>query len=203
MKRLIVLIFFYVVVIKGVAQPILITVSPITFSTSITITFTVPTTNTVTLIALKYISTYSVDPHPVHTFINDSLMNAGTYTINYTPVGWDTGYYFISLGLIYSNGSGSGSPVKIHYQEATTGINQIKTNALPFIYPNPANKYITINYDGFKKINVVDLTGRIIKSVSTTDNKIPVSDINTGEYIINVYSEEDKLLITDKLYKTE
>jgi hypothetical protein len=82
MKRLILLIFFCALLIKGIAQPSMLAVSPITFSTSITITFTVPTTDTVILIALKDIGTHTVSTTPTKIFINDSVMNAGTYTVN-------------------------------------------------------------------------------------------------------------------------
>jgi|GEM_PF-6834907 len=73
---------------------------------------------------------------------------------------------------------------------------------MPFIYPNPVCNTLIINYEGFKRIEIIDLNGKIIKTVSTLDKSISVEGIKADEYIINVYSENG-LLTTDKLFKAK
>jgi len=187
MKRLIFFLIFSTLLLKGKAQ---LNEYPNPLSNQATISYTVASSDTVTL------KVYSVTGQVKATIINSSLVAIGTYTMNYTPTGWADGIYMFILSV------GSNHFTKKVVYQAAVGINQITKNTKQsFIYPNPAKNLLNINYNGFKKIEILDLNGKIIKSISTSDKTISVSDINTGEYIINIYSGENKLITTEKLLK--
>jgi hypothetical protein len=65
------------------------------------------------------------------------------------------------------------------------------------LYPNPVNDILSIStsHVSISNVEVVDINGRIVKSVSSNnsfDSKINVSDLSAGVYIINIYSENNK-----------
>ncbi len=53
------------------------------------------------------------------------------------------------------------------------------------IYPNPATDYVTIGGCEVAKVNICSLEGKIVKTISET-NDIDVSDLTTGLYLISV-----------------
>jgi hypothetical protein len=188
MKRLILILFFSSILIKGNAQ---MSISPNPFTTQTSISYTLASTNTVTI----YV--YNLNGQHVQTLMSDSLINAGAYSFDYTALGLPTGVYLFSL----TSGDSAYNQKAIYMGGATAlGIDQINNNSTLLIYPNPAKNLISINYTGFKKIDILDLNGRTIKTVSTSDKSISISDINRGEYIINIYSE-NKLIATQKFFK--
>ena len=137
----------------------------------------------------------------VKFLLKDSAMKAGTYYIKYTPTfDLESGYY--NFGMSAKNiksGRTRATGAKVLY---TGGITKATVkNTISVIYPNPTTKNITINCTNIKKIEIFDLDGKLIKSISTSDKTISVSELNAGEYIINVYSEENKVIATEKLFK--
>lgn len=73
------------------------------------------------------------------------------------------------------------------------------------VYPNPVDKFITVsNSDNirYEKVTFTDVNGRIVKSVSPnglTELEINVSDLNSGVYFLNIYTETGKA--TKKIIK--
>ena len=59
------------------------------------------------------------------------------------------------------------------------------------IWPNPASKYINLNDGGLlpEKIELIDLAGRIVFT-STWKTRLDVSKLNSGLYILRVYTNE-------------
>ena len=82
--------------------------------------------------------------------------------------------------------------------EDLLGINDLDNSLVDAIklYPNPANDVINLsasNKINLKKLEVLDVNGRIIKSTSLeniTNKKINISELNSGLYLINIYSSE-------------
>jgi endoglucanase len=81
-----------------------------------------------------------------------------------------------------------------------------KKNSLTFtIYPNPVSNSVIININGTvysnTKMNLIDLTGKLITSRKITENQtvISVSDLQNGVYLIelvsNMYTERCKLIV--------
>ena len=58
------------------------------------------------------------------------------------------------------------------------------------VYPNPANQYLYINSDSsIKKIDMYDSVGSLVLTETNLNGKIDVSTLNTGLYIVKVYTE--------------
>jgi hypothetical protein len=194
MKRIILILIFSAFLIKGKAQSTNnLVFYPDPFVTTATITYTLATTDTVTL------EIYDLTGKIQSTILNDSIIAAGTYTINYTPTNLTKGVYLLTF--ITKHGTINR---KIIYQPSASAIQTINAQNLVFqIYPNPASNSISINYSDLKRIEILDLNGRVIKTFIASDKTISVSDIPNGEYIIHVYSEQNELIATEKLFKTE
>lgn len=66
------------------------------------------------------------------------------------------------------------------------------------IYPNPATSviYVESSNDDNATINIIDLTGRCVKEVETTNNLTAISteDINKGVYFITVQQNDNKIV---------
>ena len=80
---------------------------------------------------------------------------------------------------------------------ACTTINSVKLTELELaelikLYPNPAaESHVTIDYDGvISSVDVYDVMGRImIKGVKPTDNKLDISSLSYGKYIVRITTE--------------
>lgn len=58
------------------------------------------------------------------------------------------------------------------------------------MYPNPVNHFLYINTEkSILKIEIFDIAGRIISSNSITENKIDLSELKAGNYILKIYTE--------------
>ncbi len=76
--------------------------------------------------------------------------------------------------------------------------NKIEVNSLEF-YPNPTDNHITIKdlSIGYNTINIINTGGEIVVSVtkyqdSNSECKIDLSELNSGNYIIEVINGKDK-----------
>ena len=88
---------------------------------------------------------------------------------------------------------------------ATTIENDLGTNEHNLVneisvYPNPVKH--TLNFKLKEKVNkveVYDLSGRIVSALFVTENKVDVSDLKTGPYIVKIYT--DKGIMNTKIIK--
>lgn len=74
-------------------------------------------------------------------------------------------------------------------EDKTLAVADINKNQLS-IYPNPTSDYVKVS--GVKKIDnvrIFDMTGKIVKE--TTASEIDVKNLSVGQYIINVYSDNE------------
>jgi hypothetical protein len=68
------------------------------------------------------------------------------------------------------------------------------------LYPNPTSHQLTIETAlKVSKINIIDVTGKIIKTINTNTNTIDVSDLSNGIYSIKLITKEKT--ITNKFVK--
>lgn len=114
---------------------------------------------------------------------------------------------------IAGNGNTVSSVFKINTMtiEATAtedllGINDVATVANTIkLYPNPVNDILTLSMSeniSLTKLEIVDINGRLIKSISAErnlNNQIDTSELTQGLYLLNIYSESGKL--TSKFIK--
>ena len=99
-----------------------------------------------------------------------------------------------TIFVVWQNNS-SGT---IQYRSGTYSITEIKEE-IPLhvidIYPNPSSNYITINKAiEFNEIKIIDISGKVIKSISPVNNSIDVSDLPNGIYLIKLLGEKETLI---------
>lgn len=86
------------------------------------------------------------------------------------------------------------------YDDSTTGVNPENTGNLLNIYPNPASDYTIINAAEVTFIEIYDITGKnILNTVPTTDNKIDISHLSKGTYLVSLHTKGK--VSTSKLIK--
>ena len=76
-------------------------------------------------------------------------------------------------------------------------------NANVNIYPNPASEQLSIVSKDFfeiEKIDIINQLGQKVKHVNSYQNKIDISHLQSGLYLVNTYFKNGKL-ITKKLVK--
>ncbi len=58
------------------------------------------------------------------------------------------------------------------------------------IYPTPATDVIFINGIGIQQLQIVNLYGKIVKTINTPSNRISISDIPAGTYLFKVNTQQ-------------
>ncbi|MBL7898435.1 MAG: T9SS type A sorting domain-containing protein, partial [Crocinitomicaceae bacterium] len=59
------------------------------------------------------------------------------------------------------------------------------------MYPNPANTSITIDGINYESGSLSDLSGRIVKTWGGYSNKIDITELTPGIYIVTVYRNNE------------
>ena len=68
------------------------------------------------------------------------------------------------------------------------------------VYPNPVKDILNFKTDyNILKVEIYDIAGRIVSSNSVSENKIDLSELKTGNYILKLYTE--KGIINTKIIK--
>lgn len=80
------------------------------------------------------------------------------------------------------------------------GVTEIKADDITF-YPNPASDVIYIKCN-FVRCEIYDIVGKCVKTVSTNVEEIRVNDLQSGIYMMRIFTEDGNVL-TKKLYKGE
>ncbi|MES2799892.1 MAG: FG-GAP-like repeat-containing protein [Bacteroidota bacterium] len=152
---------------------------------------TVPEGTTVNMTDLSTICPngweWEVTPATGWAFANGTTANTQNPEITFN----DAGTYTVSLTTSNSNGMSLNTADEVIIVTSTAGINE-ETNELISIYPNPTENFLTINYAYEVKISaieIVSMTGALVKSYPITSNKLDVSGIKTGTYLLVVKSE--------------
>ncbi|MEI6507334.1 MAG: T9SS type A sorting domain-containing protein [Bacteroidota bacterium] len=131
------------------------------------------------------------------TVLNDSTINCHIVIDSNTK---DT-----SCTVMVSNSVDGNLNLYNAFSVVNTGFNEmILTKNEPIIFPNPANVYLTISFNGFVEniaIKISDITGRTLKSFSENGEKIKldVSDLQNGIYFVTItvnnFSSSKKIII--------
>ena len=80
------------------------------------------------------------------------------------------------------------------------GVNELSTNDLS-IYPNPVSSQLRINNanPSINYIEILDVTGKTVKTINSNYKTVNVSDLTKGIYFLQVYTEDG--LINKKFIK--
>lgn len=196
--------------------------SPVSNSAVITVTPSATTSYTVSGTAAGCAGTYSatttvsVNPTPVVSLaaINSTpCVGSAPIALNGTPAGGSYSGTGVSSGSFtpssvgtftvtytYTNTSGcSASDSKPVTVDACTGIEEIRASEVK-VYPNPVQGtlYINTNSTELKTVEVYDLTGKKLISVTSTDAEIAVNshELSNGVYLLKIQSATGKPVIT-------
>jgi len=71
------------------------------------------------------------------------------------------------------------------------------------IYPNPAESYFEIKGDYIKEVQLFNVLGQLVETISVNDNYclITTSRLNSGIYFINIYSTDNQMYIKKLIIK--
>jgi hypothetical protein len=168
-------------------------VFPNPFSVSTTIHFDIVQTDTITL------RVFNVVGQTKATFFNSTILPSGSYNINLLGDSLADGIYFIRLDI----GSAKTLTKKAIKSGSTSGIADTKSTDKFFVFPNPTNDQITIPINGNKTIIVADLNGKIVKTLTTDQQIISLFDIASGQYFITILTNQNEIITTQKILKSE
>ncbi|HNI79420.1 MAG TPA: T9SS type A sorting domain-containing protein [Saprospiraceae bacterium] len=168
-------------------------VFPNPFATSTTIHFDIVQSDTITLRVFNPLG------QTVRTFFQSTVLPSGSYNINFVGDSLADGIYFVRLDI----GSTKSLIKKAIKSGSTAIIENNKVIDKIFIYPNPTNDLITIPISGNKTINVTDLNGKIIKTVTTDQQVISLLDLSAGQYFITILTNQNEIITTQKILKSE
>lgn len=87
----------------------------------------------------------------------------------------------------------------IEILNSPVGIEDVEEGGLA-IFPNPVKDVLNINYDkAINQIDVYDVNGKLVKTLTTVGSSINVSDLSDGIYMLNMQTEEG--LVIRKIVK--
>ncbi len=87
----------------------------------------------------------------------------------------------------------------IEILNSPVGIEDVEEGGLA-IFPNPVKDVLNINYDkAINQIDVYDVNGKLVKTLTTVGSSINVSDLSDGIYMLNMQTEEG--LVVRKIVK--
>jgi len=130
-------------------------------------------------------------------------------TNNFSLVDWETGSggtwqrWWIDNGVFSTSNS-----TIVGCEPESVSISEIKINNPMFVFPNPANNYITIegfsNYSGLKQIKVFNLFGKEIFSETLFESnffKLYLDNFSHGVYFLIVTDGSNNLILSEKIIK--
>ena len=166
---------------------------PTIFSTSTSINFDLENPSVVTL------EIFDVTGAICKTFYKDVPLSSGFYFENFSGNSLKDGVYFVHL-QINQNTSLNKKIIKnstLGFSEKNPQISNLT------ISPNPFSTYLTIPIEGYKMIEIKDLTGKIVQLFVTEETTISLSKLVKGEYLISIYSIENRLITSQKIVKID
>ena len=100
----------------------------------------------------------------------------------------------ISIGFPYDfyfgDGNDSGRVKTYNWSENLSSDNSYLNYVFNF-YPNPVKEFLHFKTEhNILKIEIYDIAGRILSSNSVSKNKIDLSVLKSGNYILNIYTEK-------------
>lgn len=112
-------------------------------------------------------------------------------------------FFFLFFGSVFVGsaqepvGEDSSEIQNISEQES---IDSFKLNKAVRMYPNPVQHYLTIQSSlPITRVQVFTLLGQLVKEVSSNYTRIYLGELNSGIYMIKIYSNEYH--VTKKLVK--
>jgi hypothetical protein len=145
-----------------------------------------------------------------YTSVSTYQTNANNFTIidlSNGPCPNDTGHYTYliqvdTLKFTLVNDTCPSRPTTLsenQWVRLPTGIHDINLAQTISMFPNPTIGLLTIPIDGEKNITVMNLQGQTIKTIKTETKTISLEDLPTGNYLVSVCNNANKLLTTRQI----
>lgn len=187
----------------------------ITVSPSSTTSYTVSGTAAGCVGTYTASTTVSVNPTPVVTLAaitSTPCAGSAPITLNGTPAGGTYSGTGVSAGAFtpstagsftvsytYTNTSGcSASASQVITVDGCVGVNELQLESVK-IYPNPVKDqlYINTQVSGIKTVEVYDLVGKKVMSLSSSETIIAIDshELTSGLYIVRIQAENSKPVI--------
>ncbi len=155
---------------------------PNPFNTSATIHFDMEQADTITLRLIN------LNGQILKTFYNSTVLPSGSYNINLAGDSLINGVYIVRLEI----GSSKSITKKVAKTSTNTGVaSNDKANQID-LYPNPTNEFITIPISGIKTIIITDNNAKVLKSFTTSNQTISLTELADGLYFITVISNNNQ-----------
>ena len=119
-----------------------------------------------------------------YSFLPTNLLNVNLFG------GWWGDVRYIDNFSIYGFKNGSNCQ--------SLSVNENKNLNHDNIYPNPFSDYIYVQ-DSYKKIEIYELSGKLLKSFEKPNEKVDLSTLEKGIYLIKMYKVND--ILTEKIIK--
>lgn len=106
------------------------------------------------------------------------------------------GKNLVKLQTFNANGCQNDSALEVVY--APVGLNELRLNKQPKLYPNPATDIVTLNIENIGNeiitINVYNVVGALVKSerLNKTNQQFNVEDLSNGVYVIEIKYNESR-----------
>ncbi|MEX1187964.1 MAG: T9SS type A sorting domain-containing protein [Bacteroidia bacterium] len=110
------------------------------------------------------------------SLVNHSFMTPGIYTVT---------------AFASNETCSSQSSFEVRVEADVTGINNIANSSIK-IFPNPANDLVTVVSSGNGMIQITDITGKVMKSITLNNQMIigvETSDLANGVYLVTIIEE--------------
>lgn len=193
-KQLILLVLLTLSVGTGFSQTLdSLSVFPNPFSVSTNIHFEIVQSDTITL------TVFNVFGQTIRIYYQSAILHGGSYDITLSGDSLVDGIYFVRLDI----GSTKKLTKKAIKSGSATQLENIIADSKDFIFPNPTTGRITIPLVGEKTILITDLSGKMVKSITTDQNEISLSDLAAGQYELSIQSSQGTIRTVQKIQKSE
>ena len=166
-------------------------VFPNPFSNSATIYFQIVQADTITL------KVFNMTGQPMKTFFEETVLPSGSYNINLLGDGLVNGVYLVVLEI----GTTKKIVRRVVKNDDVAGVSDNKLDGKLLIYPNPTKDQFTIPIPGNKTILITDLNGKTVKYLTTDEQVISLIDIKSGQYVINILTNQNEVISKQSLIK--
>lgn len=111
--------------------------------------------------------------------------------------------YFWRVMATNTTGDSPWSAVWNFTTDLNIGMDHLNSDLELSIYPNPATEYIMIDLNQNAKASVYSLAGTLIKSINIDENhnKLDISNLADGAYLLKLYSTEGAYISSEKIIK--
>ncbi|HRO74955.1 MAG TPA: T9SS type A sorting domain-containing protein [Crocinitomicaceae bacterium] len=166
---------------------------PNPFATTTTIHFEIVEQDTITLRVIN------LSGQIVKTYFQETVLPSGSYNINVLDEDLEFGYYLVLLKI-----GSTKSITKKAFKTNSVNVTdmQVNTKGLRLLFPNPISGNLTIPIDGIKTVVITDLNGKTLKSLTTNQYEISLSEFSAGEYLVTVFSNKNEVIIKQIISKT-